>query len=181
MARPWRNPTILSPAASYHSNAPPVRARNPSAEAARPVPASQPNLMRSHIIRLRGGWFWGDGPERTALPLTWPAEVARRVRLVRPFQAPPLDPGHVSLGIQLDDVPGLTVVELNGRELARPDPGTASLWLPLAPGTLLPRRNVLVLEVEPPRPAGCLLPDQSPWGAVALVIGTGGSGGSDGP
>lgn len=89
---------------------------------------------------------------------------------MRPFQAPPLDPARESLGFQLDDVPGLVVVELNGRELARPAPGTTSLWLPLVAEPPLPRRNLLVLEVEPPRQAGGLLPDPSPWGTVALVI-----------
>ena len=170
--------TILPHAESYHSKVPRVRLWNPSAQPDRIAPRSRPNFMRNHIIRLRGGWYWENGPDQAAgrperrvvLPLTWPAGVARRGRLVRPFQAPPLDPARESLGFQLDDVAGLVVVELNGRELARPAPGTTSLWLPLPPEPPLPRRNLLALEVEPPRRAGSLELDPSPWGTVALVI-----------
>jgi hypothetical protein len=107
--------------------------------------------MREHIIRLRGGWIWGP----------W---------LIRPFQAPPIDPRCESLGLRLDEVAGLVAVVLNGQELARPPSGTRALWLPLPRDPPLPRRNRLVLEVEPPRRPIGLSPNPGPWGAIALVV-----------
>jgi hypothetical protein len=132
-------------------------------------------MKPDHAIRLRGGWErhdpsgegWSDHACRLALPLAWAAADPPRVRLVRHFQAPPIDPLRETLGLQLDDVPGLTAVELNGQCLARPDPATRSLWLPLP--VPLPSRNRLVLDVATPgheidSATKCL------WGQVALVV-----------
>jgi hypothetical protein len=69
-----------------------------------------------------------------------------------------------SLGLRLDDVPGLRSISLNERELIRPDPQATSLWLPLPP--VLPPRNQLTLDVEP-ADSGT---QSMPWGTIALVI-----------
>jgi hypothetical protein len=132
--------------------------------------------MPEHLIRLRGGWLWLDpqaGPDppgsgrRVTLPLTWPslADPPGRVRLVRSFGPPPFDPARERLALRLERVGGLASAQLNGREIARPAPGTTALEIPLTGP--LPRRNLLVLDVDPPG-AG---PTAGPWGVVALVIG----------
>jgi hypothetical protein len=126
--------------------------------------------MSEHFIRLRGGWEWhepggGSADRRVTLPMIWPSRLTARVRLVRSFQRPPLDPAREALALRLESVAGLVAAWLNDHELARPDPGTTTLRLPLdAP---LPSRNVLVLEVDPPPhdPAA-----DEPWGEIALVI-----------
>jgi hypothetical protein len=125
--------------------------------------------MHEHLIRLRGGWERYDpaapGGVATArpvtLPLVWPPDAPARVRLVRSFRSPEIDPRAEALELWLDDVAGVVVVDLNGQTLARPGVGTPSLWLPLTGP--LPSRNRLTLDVEHP-PAG------GPWGRVALVI-----------
>jgi hypothetical protein len=128
--------------------------------------------MPDHLIRLRGGWLQfdphspvdADSGIRVTLPMTWPAGPAGRVRLVRSFGPPPFDPGRETLTLRLEHVDGLVSARLNDREIARPTPGTATLDIPLPDP--LPRRNLLVLDVDPPgdgRPPG-------PWGAIALVI-----------
>jgi hypothetical protein len=128
--------------------------------------------MPEHLIRLRGGWEWRE-PEaasaarRVTLPMTWPAGLTSRVRLIRSFQRPPIDPAHEALALRLESVSGLVAAWLNGRELARPNAGATALCLPL--DDPLPPRNVLVLEVDPqvPSHAGT---DAEPWGTIALVI-----------
>jgi len=133
--------------------------------------------MPEHLIRLRGGWVLLDpvvlpplpetssGP-RVTLPITWPEEAgsALAVRLVRSFGPPPLDSTRECLALRLADVGGLVSAHLNGREIARPAPGTTALEvsLPLP----LPPRNRLVLDVEV-APAST-----RPWGAIALVVST---------
>jgi hypothetical protein len=122
--------------------------------------------MAVHPIRLRGGWeafaVAGGSAQRVTLPLAAFPEGSDRLRLVRPFQSPPLDPARESLWLRLDNVPGLVAVTLNGRPLGRP-PFDPPLNLPLGQG--LPARNRLVLEVE----SGQADPG-SPWGDVALLI-----------
>jgi hypothetical protein len=129
--------------------------------------------MPEHLIRLRGGWLW-QPPQaearsvagcRVTLPLTWPAGHAGRIRLVRSFGPPPLDPDRETLALRLEQVGGLVSVRLNDREIARPTPGTTALEIPLP--SPLPRRNLLVLDVDPPGPERA----PEPWGVVALVIG----------
>jgi hypothetical protein len=128
--------------------------------------------MQEHIIRFRGGWEWRESPSgttpgaprRVTLPLTWPVDVCGPVRLVRPFQSPRIDPLVESLGLRLDDVPGLRSISLNERELIRPDPQATSLWLPLPSD--LPPRNHLTLDVEP-ADSGT---QSMPWGTISLVV-----------
>jgi hypothetical protein len=138
--------------------------------------------MSEHLIRLRGGWHWLDpGPgtggadplvqdvatgRPVTLPIRWPADpvVAGCVHLVRSFGPPPLNPADETLVLRLADVGGLVAVRLNGREIARPAPGTTALDIPLP--AVLPRRNLLILDVNPPQPD----PARNPWGAIALVI-----------
>ena len=95
--------------------------------------------MSEHLIRFRGGWLRLDpdalpnltaippGP-RVSLPITWPEEAGSGVvvRLVRSFGVPPLDPARESLALRLADVGGLVSAHLNGREIARPAPGTTA-------------------------------------------------------
>jgi hypothetical protein len=122
--------------------------------------------MSEHIIRLRGGWLYHDpdgvSERRLTLPVAWTPGLTERVRLVRLFQRPAIDPGRESLALRLESIPGLVVVRLNGREQARPSARSGSLFLSLEEP--LPSRNVLELEAEPP--AGC----SEPWGVIALVI-----------
>jgi hypothetical protein len=142
--------------------------------------------MPEHLIRLRGGWLWvdpypggeggatghligegNDSGRRVTLPLTWPAATAGRVRLVRSFGPAPVDPGRETLILRLSQVGGLAAAWLNGREIARPIPGTTTLDIPLSEP--LSRRNFLVLDVDLDPPGSGL--DPEPWGAIALVIG----------
>jgi hypothetical protein len=133
--------------------------------------------MPEHLIRLRGGWLQlepdapadadrADPALRVTLPWTWPAGPPGGIRLVRSFGPPPFDPGSETLTLRLARVGGLVSARLNDREIARPSPGTTSLDIPL-PGPL-PRRNLLVLDVEPPVPGPGQ--DPAPWGEIALVI-----------
>jgi hypothetical protein len=129
--------------------------------------------MSEHMIRFRGGWEWHDleegaaAPRRVTLPLTWPPDRRSLVRLVRSFHAPRLELGRETLALQMEAVEGLKSVWLNGREIARPIPGTSKLNLLL--DVPLPARNLLVLEVEPSLPSELHQAD-SLWGTIALVI-----------
>jgi hypothetical protein len=105
--------------------------------------------------------------------MVWPAGASRPIRLVRPFNRPPIDPARESLFLELEQVEGLASVLLNDRVLARPLPGTS--WLVVSLDDPLPARNLLVLEVEP-QAAG---PEGLAWGQVALVIRPNGTSGPD--
>jgi hypothetical protein len=131
--------------------------------------------MPEHLIRLRGGWLWHDpragsaddapGSSRGAtLPMTRPAFPGGRVRLSRRFGIPAFDPARETLSLRLARVGGLTSAQLNGREIARPSPETTAMDVPLPDP--LPRRNLLVLEVDFPGVG----PQPDAWGMVALVI-----------
>src|SRR5690242_13464363 len=100
--------------------------------------------MPEHLIRLRGGWVCTepgalvDDPaltpgSRITLPVLWPERAGTQaaVRLVRSFNAPPLDCVRERLSLRMSAVGGLASVDLNGQELARPAPGTTALELPL--------------------------------------------------
>jgi len=119
--------------------------------------------MAEHLIRLRGAWQReGASPGRIDLPTTWPAHLESPLILSRRFRRPRIDPAAESLLLRLEAVPGLRVVRLNGRDIARPAPGASSLEL--VPDGPLPESNQLVLEIDPTA-AG-----QGPWGTIALVI-----------
>lgn len=135
--------------------------------------------MTEHLIRLRGGWLRvdpdasPDAPEsgrRVTLPFTRPDTPSGRVRLVRSFGPPPFDPARETLAVRLARVAGLASVRLNGPTIARPAAGTIALEVPLAGP--LPRRNLLVLDVDfdAARPAPGPEPSPETWGEVALVI-----------
>jgi hypothetical protein len=137
--------------------------------------------MAEHLIRLRGGWRCVPGgglPETPAvvagplitLPVTWSESAGNpvAVRLIRSFTAPSLDPSCERLSLRMSAVGGLVSVQLNGRELARPAPGTAALELPLRDP--LPHRNELVLDVRLSGAHASRDIPQPPWGVVALVI-----------
>ena len=171
--------TILACAGSHQSNCIDCAAVFTPQQSGRQPLANRLNIMREHIIRLRAGWLLDVNPdprpdahgERVSLPLVWPADVARRVWLTRFFQAPPIDLERESLGFRLEDVSGLVAAVLNQEELVRRPTDTAALWLPLPRGARLPRRNRLVLEVEPPRTIAGASPGSRLWGTIALVLG----------
>ena len=136
--------------------------------------------MSEHLIRLRGGWNWppdpsssyaqGDGNTSEGEPVTlphsgpWPGGRTGRVYLTRSFGQPRFDPGSEMLSLRLERVAGLLSVQLNEREIARPDPGTDILRVPL--DGPLPRRNRLTLLLD------LSTAGSSPvaWGEIALVI-----------
>jgi len=129
--------------------------------------------MPEHLIRLRGGWLWGDreggaaAARRVSLPLEAPPRGTSRVVLTRQFGRPPLDPGRERLALRLEGVVGLVELRLNGRAMAIPSGGATDLEL--SPDDLQPSGNVLVLEFLPSsRPHAEA--DDSRWGMVALVI-----------
>jgi hypothetical protein len=134
--------------------------------------------MPEHLIRLRGGWHRLDPTDdsdawvpltqagrRVTLPWTWPGEPAGTVRLARSFGPPPFDPESEALSLRFAGVEGLRSARLNGREIVRGTSGKTAHEIPLSDS--LPRRNLLVLDVDPPG-IGQVRED---WGAIALVIG----------
>ena len=126
--------------------------------------------MPEHRIRLRGGWDCQyregddpDGPEvvrRVDLPVAWPGDFPRRLRLTRQFGRPPVDPASEWVELELRDVPGLISARLNGLAVAGSVADGA--WSIRLGEALLPR-NGLVLDVDRGDEPG-------PWGEVALVI-----------
>ena len=99
---------------------------------------------------------------RLSFPLTRFPEGQVDLRFSRSFQHPPLDHDREALWLDLQSVPGLISIVLNGRELVREvNPGHVESF---SLGIDLPLRNQLVLQVDPSvRP-------EHPWGVVALVI-----------
>ncbi|MEJ7638641.1 MAG: hypothetical protein WKF75_11860 [Singulisphaera sp.] len=93
--------------------------------------------MPEHLIRLRGGWLWGDREggadtaRRVSLPLEAPPRGTTRVVLTRQFGRPPLDPGRERLALRLEGVVGLVEMRLNGRAMAIPSGGATDLELSL--------------------------------------------------
>ena len=127
--------------------------------------------MPEHLIHLRRAWE-GHFPQaggavsvhRVSLPTNWPLGLVRPFRLIRSFQAPPIDADRESLRLILTNVWGLVSVRLNGDEVARPDRVESELAVSLE--RPLPRRNLLELEVDP-----LAWPVQPPtWGHIALAI-----------
>lgn len=123
--------------------------------------------VTEHLIRFRRGWRCLDshGDELPGL-LTLPTPTLRKspnpLRLVRSFQLPALNRDREALWLDLESVPGLTSIELNGRDLPRPDQGSAVERI-LLDRELLPR-NRLVLQVDTERVTF------EDWGVIALVI-----------
>ncbi len=127
--------------------------------------------MADHRIRLRGAWERHDPDAKTgrrvSLPLEREHAGAGHVRLIRPFNRPPLDPERERLLLEMEGIAGLVSVRLNQQEIARPEPGTEELTLTL--DQPLPMRNVLSLEVEFRDERDARL-EHSRWGTIALVI-----------
>ena len=123
--------------------------------------------MPEHKIRLRGGWLQIHPDRNTfgswlTFPLAQFPNSPDDLRFARSFQRPPLDPERETLWLDLQSVPGLISIALNGRGLVREaNPGHVES-LPL--GIDLPSRNQLILQVNP-----SIRPEQ-PWGVIALVI-----------
>ncbi len=88
------------------------------------------------------------------------------MRLTRRFGRPPLSPTRHVISLRMDHVPGIDVLELNGRSITPVSPHLSSYRIELDD---LAERNVLVLEVEPlVDKKGGARPE--PWGVIALVI-----------
>jgi hypothetical protein len=128
--------------------------------------------VTEHRIRFRGGWECCPvaTPEsdelRLTLPIRWSRQHPSRLQLTRRFGRPPLDPDSQVLFLQLDQVPGIQSLLLNGRPIARVSPEESRYEIRLDD---LPNRNVLLLEIETPRP-GDQAAAQAEWGRIALVI-----------
>ena len=133
--------------------------------------------MPEHRIRLRGGWECqyregeseGDDARevvrRVALPLAWTADFPDRIRLVRHFGRPPVDPRIESVSLEMRNVAGLNVARINGGAIAPAMIVDPSSWSVPLDGPLLPR-NGLVLEVDLATARG----QPGEWGDISLLI-----------
>jgi hypothetical protein len=124
-------------------------------------------------MRLRGGWDLidpqkpHDDPVRTTLPRLWMDSRTHRMRLVRRFGRPRLDPTHDFLLLRFERVPGLCAVTFNGLPLSL-DQNRHDHWeVPLED---LPERNELVLDVNLSLHHAADPGHSLPWGEIALVI-----------
>lgn len=126
--------------------------------------------MSEHWIRLRKGWELIDldsldaRPERITLPLRAGWGSAHRLRLVRRFGCPPLDPLVESLWLRLESVAGLTSLQLNGCDLPLGQDVQGRIEIRL---TDLRPRYELALELST---AAAPLRDRTGWGEIALLI-----------
>lgn len=124
-----------------------------------------------HAIRLRGGWQNHTSAGEAvplSLPTDWPAETRGRLRLVRKFGAPRIDPTQERVVLRLESVAGLRSVVLNTKTLEAGAESETSLEIPLAPEDLA-TRNVLELAVD--ADAWVESPQlRRGWGAIALVV-----------
>jgi hypothetical protein len=126
-----------------------------------------------HRIRLRGGWDCleietaDSAVRRMTLPVRWPPDAPRRLRLSRRFGRPHLDATRQCLLLDLDRVEGIQTLLLNGEVLAAASPARSSYEIPLGE---LPERNLLVLEIEISEPSGASAGHDLDWGHIALVI-----------
>jgi hypothetical protein len=128
--------------------------------------------VNEHRIRLRGGWEWrpavssGSEQTRLTLPVRWGLRDPRRVILTRRFGRPRLEPGSRVL-LQMDQVEGVVGLSLNGDSIfpVLPEITRYEIELPV-----LAERNVLVLEIEVPEPAGEITGAGAEWGLIALVV-----------
>ncbi len=128
--------------------------------------------MPDHPIRLRGGWeSYRPGsttvPERLTLPTRWDSDWPGRLRLLRRFGSPPIDPGQQALLLVLERVLGIHSIRLNDQEIPHVSPERSNYQIRLDG---LPPRNVLILEVEPPSSQGPMNDDDADWGFISLVI-----------
>ena len=107
----------------------------------------------------------GYAPYRLTLPTRWKSGDPRRLRLTRRFLHPSLGVG-MSVLLQMEDVPGIHRLELNGHPSAAISPGRAEYEISLDRAAV---RQELYLEIEPilPRDSESASPE---WGRIALVI-----------
>jgi len=113
--------------------------------------------MPAHTIHLRRAWQVVGGG-RVDLPILWPPGPSRRVTLTRRFHRPEIDPAREALHLEMQSVPGLAAVRLNGQDLGLGRGG--GVWR--APIEMT-AASLLELEVEIPQSGG-------PWGHIAILI-----------
>lgn len=129
--------------------------------------------VNEHRIRLRAGWeslpegCSDPAQERIDLPIRWGPGRPRRLRLTRRFGRPPLDARKEGLFLELDRVPGMQSLVLNGKSLAAVTGTRAYYLIPLAE---IEARNVLEIEIETGEPGGEAAGQDLDWGHIALVI-----------
>ena len=129
--------------------------------------------VTEHRIRLRGGWecIAIDSPGAKAcgltLPTRWDFDGPRRLRLIRRFNQPRLESG-AELVLQLQQVPGIRQLDLDGEVLSVTSPGRSEYELGVDRSV---DRHRLVLEIETPGP-GDDISGSPVWGIIALVIRT---------
>ncbi len=127
--------------------------------------------MPDHLIHLRRAWTAHDADGHSLrLDLPTRTDHLRGIsRLVRTFHGPPIDPPSESLLLRLSDVPGLSLVLLDGSALPLPGEDLRDIEFALAT-ELAPRTmHRLELVLDPTRLDVSTAPDR-PWGRVGLLI-----------
>ena len=127
--------------------------------------------MTEHRIRLRGGWECSpiEAPEsetsRLTLPTRWESGASRRLRLIRRFQQPALEPGSEMI-LHMDQVPGIRRLQIDGR--CTPQISADQSQYEIALDRSKTRRK-LVLEIETPASDPSMTEPQD-WGFISLII-----------
>jgi hypothetical protein len=89
------------------------------------------------------------------------------MRLTRRFGRPPFDPALHWLVLELEQVPGIQSLKLNGQKLAEVSPERSSYEIELDHSR---DRNELAIEIAFPLPAVPVTAGAAEWGKVALVL-----------
>jgi hypothetical protein len=89
--------------------------------------------------------------------------------LTRRFGGPRVEPGSRVL-LQMDQVPGVVALSLNGQSIFPVMPEITHYEIELS---TLAERNVLVLEVDVRAPGGETTGAGDEWGTIALIVRTG--------
>jgi hypothetical protein len=104
---------------------------------------------------------------RLTLPTRWKSEGPRRLRLIRRFNQPFLEAGARAV-LQMEKVPGICLLQLNGQSTHPGSPDRAEYEIALDGSAA---RHQLILEIEPPTPEDPVTGTPE-WGVIALVIRT---------
>jgi len=129
--------------------------------------------VTEHQIRLRGGWEYcaaglpESDHQRVTLPIRWKPDGLGRIRLTRRFGLPPVEPGREVLILRLDQVAGTHSIVLNGQPVAGVSPERSLYEIRLEHGR---DRNLLELDLEPPRAGVDAAGAAAEWGIIALVV-----------